>query len=630
MPPDFLQTSDRRFRPRECTLEAGMGPAEWYRARVAHWTAARDRESRAATLYSRLRLLTFGAAAVFFGWGWYRGGDAGPAPLLYAGAACLVVFAGLVRRHARILDRVDRANAALALAAVGTARIARDWQALPDVPPPSSLDLDTHPYARDLDLFGHASLAKWLGRPATMDGARTLAGWLLAPADPADVAERQAAVEELAGAREWREALAVEGALTTLSSTELAGFLAWTAEQRSAAPAFMRIAAVVLPLTVAILLALFLLGVVDAAWWLAPLSLNVTLSFVFAARMFASFDRVSIGQRALTRYGQMLELVCGQAWTAPLLTRLQGTLGIGEAAPAAVRRIAALAGWSELRSGAAMLHFPIQALTLWDFHVLFAMERWRRRSGVHVRVWLESLGTIDALASLAIVRADEPTWTMPELDADADAVSGTAVAHPLIAADRRVVNDVRIGPPGSMLLVTGSNMSGKSTLLRAVGLNGVLAHAGAPVCAAALRLPAVELQTSIRVQDSLELGLSYFMAALARLKQIVDAAERGARPGWRLLYLLDEVLQGTNSVERGVAVCAVSRHLLEAGAIGAMTTHDLALASEEPLATSAVLVHFTEQVHADGTMTFDYRLRPGLATSTNALRLMQAIGIRPR
>ena len=171
-------------------------------------------------------------------------------------------------------------------------------------------------------------------------------------------------------------------------------------------------------------------------------------------------------------------------------------------------------------------------------------------------------------------------------------------------------------------------MSGKSTLLRAIGLYTVLAQAGAPVCAASFTMPAADLHTSIRVQDSLELGLSYFMAALARLKQIVDAAETRRRDGSRLLlYLLDEVLQGTNSVERDLAVRAVVRHLLDAGAIGVMTTHDLALAGEEPLASTAVLAHFTEQVHPDGTMTFDYRLRPGLATSTNALRLMQLIGI---
>jgi DNA mismatch repair ATPase MutS len=169
-------------------------------------------------------------------------------------------------------------------------------------------------------------------------------------------------------------------------------------------------------------------------------------------------------------------------------------------------------------------------------------------------------------------------------------------------------------------------MSGKSTLLRAIGLNIVLAQAGACVCAARLRMPVVNLQTSIRVQDSLELGLSYFMAALARLKSVVDAAEQSG-DSRLLLYLLDEILQGTNSAERSVAVRAVTRHLLDAGAIGAMTTHDLTLAGEEPLKSCAQLVHFTETVDANGVMSFDYRLRPGLATSRNALRLMQMIGI---
>jgi DNA mismatch repair ATPase MutS len=214
---------------------------------------------------------------------------------------------------------------------------------------------------------------------------------------------------------------------------------------------------------------------------------------------------------------------------------------------------------------------------------------------------------------------------MPDLN-DQPVVSAETLGHPLIPDGRRVANSVTVGPPGTLLLVTGSNMSGKSTLLRSIGLNVVLAQAGSCVCASRLRLPTCDLQTSIRVQDSLELGLSYFMAALARLKGVVDAAEqkRGDRV---LLYLLDEILQGTNSAERSIAVRAVTRHLLDAGAIGVMTTHDLNIAGEEPLKSSAVLVHFTETVDDRGTMVFDYRLREGLASSRNALRLMQAIGI---
>ena len=187
---------------------------------------------------------------------------------------------------------------------------------------------------------------------------------------------------------------------------------------------------------------------------------------------------------------------------------------------------------------------------------------------------------------------------------------------------------MRIGPQGTLLLVTGSNMSGKSTLLRSIGLNVVLAQAGSVVAAERFSLPPCDLQTSLRVQDSLELGLSYFMAALARLKGVVDAAQH-ERPGRVLLYLLDEILQGTNSVERALAVRAVARHLLAAGAIGVMTTHDLSLAAEEPLASAAELVHFSEIVSENGEMRFDYRLRPGIATSRNALRLMKLIGIDP-
>jgi DNA mismatch repair ATPase MutS len=238
---------------------------------------------------------------------------------------------------------------------------------------------------------------------------------------------------------------------------------------------------------------------------------------------------------------------------------------------------------------------------------------------------MEAIGEIDALSALAAARRDNPDWCVPGIDGPA-LYSADALGHPLIAADRRVSNDVEVGPPGTLLLVTGSNMSGKSTLLRAIGLNAVLAQAGACACAARLRLPPCDLQTSIRVQDSLELGLSYFMAALARLKGVVDAAER-PREGRVLLYLLDEILQGTNSAERGIAVRAVARHLLDAGAIGAMTTHDLNLAGEQPLKSSARLVHFTETVDQDGVMRFDYRLRHGIATSRNALRLMQMIGI---
>jgi hypothetical protein len=589
---------------------------------------ARDTHARAALMISRLRLAAFLAAAGFAWWAARADGDARIAAIALA-SACTIGFAALVVRHARVLDQVDRAEAGIRWNGFGLARLSRDWHALPEVGPWPGVDLDTHPYARDLDLFGHASLTKWLGTPATWEGLRRLCDWLLAPADAAVVAERQAAIDDLAQRAEWRETLAIDGMRTQVGQAELERFLGWAEGTERAVPPAMAWVAVLTPIASLSLLAGFFTGVIDDAWFLIPVTVAIVLSFTFGRRMYAVFDRASVGQGALVRYASMLQLSCTAAWTAPALEQLKEQLCAGGNAPARVGSLARLGGWSELRSSAGIFHFLIQTLTLWDFHVYFAFERWRRRSGRHVRGWIGALGSIDALAVLARIRFDHPDWTQPRVDGGVDRLQASALGHPLIADDRRITNDVRVGPAGTVLLITGSNMSGKSTLLRAIGLNAVLAQAGAPACAAAFAMPPANLQTSIRVQDSLELGLSYFMAALARLKQIVDAAERGAGPGRTNLYLLDEVLQGTNSVERSLAVRAVLRHLLRAGAIGVMTTHDLTMAGEEPMRSAAQLAHFTEQVHADGTMTFDYRLRSGLATSTNALRLMQLIGITP-
>jgi hypothetical protein len=626
-----------------------MTPAAWYQSRVVEWTARRDAKAARGVTLSRSRLASFLGAAALLWWG-----IATKQPIaVAAGVASLMAFAVLVVIHARVLDEVERAETAIRIGTRGLARLARDWAALPEVPAPPDLDMDAHPYARDLDVFGHASVAKWLGRPATAEGARRLWQWLLAPAGPDEITDRQAAVDDLASKREWRETLAIEGELTVVSTSELESFLEWAESSDRTVARVMHVVAFVLPVSIWILVALFFHGDTDGAWWLIPLAIGIVLSFAFSYRVFAAFDRASLGERALGRYVSMLRLVCNGSWTAPQLTRLRSEMCVGADAPAILAKLVRISGWSDLRRGAPLIHFPIQALTLWDFHVYFSLDRWRARYGRHVRGWLDALGTADALAALAMVRADQPDWSTPRVDTNTGTLKAVGLGHPLIPDERRMVNEVEVGPPGTILLITGSNMSGKSTLLRAIGLNAVLAQAGAPVCASAFEMPPADLQSSIRVQDSLELGLSYFMAALARLKQIVDAAlrpgsgqalrpgsgqalrpgagqARDGAPGRVLLYLLDEVLQGTNSVERGIAVRAVVRHLIEARAIGVMTTHDLALADEEPLRSAARLAHFTEQVHADGTMTFDYRLRPGLATSTNALRLMQLIGITPR
>jgi DNA mismatch repair ATPase MutS len=236
---------------------------------------------------------------------------------------------------------------------------------------------------------------------------------------------------------------------------------------------------------------------------------------------------------------------------------------------------------------------------------------------------------------LATLHFDHPGWNFPQLD-DGPAGAGPCVeaanlAHPLLPPDRAVGNDVVVGPRGTFLLVTGSNMSGKSTLLRALGVNCVLAQMGAPVCGDRLRLPPLTIAASMRVQDSLAQGVSYFMAELHGLKAVVDLAENRRTAGTPVLYLLDEILQGTNTAERQLAARHIIRRLVDTGAIGAVSTHDLALAGAPELADAAVAVHFTESFTrgpAGPAMHFDYKLRQGVATSTNALKLMEIVGLR--
>jgi DNA mismatch repair ATPase MutS len=331
--------------------------------------------------------------------------------------------------------------------------------------------------------------------------------------------------------------------------------------------------------------------------------------------------------------------IAGGRFEDPLLTELRESLtrsGEAPESPAeALKRLFRLVELSNIRYN-PQVHYVWNLATLWDIHVLMRLELWKNRHGAALRGWMTALGRTDALSALAGLAHAHPEWAFPEIvnaqpvgqAHELPRLEARGLGHPLLAPEIAVRNDISLGPPGNLLLVTGSNMSGKSTLLRAIGANVVLAGAGGPVCAEEMALPVVDLHTSMRIRDSLEEGISYFMAELGRLKSVCDAASRANdRP---VLYLLDEILQGTNTAERQIAARRILRHLLDQRAIGAVTTHDLTLPDAEDLKKRAVLVHFRESLEereGGPPIEFDYKLRPGLATSTNALRLMEIMGL---
>ncbi|HEX3579781.1 MAG TPA: hypothetical protein VHY33_14555 [Thermoanaerobaculia bacterium] len=263
---------------------------------------------------------------------------------------------------------------------------------------------------------------------------------------------------------------------------------------------------------------------------------------------------------------------------------------------------------------------PFALLFLWTTNIAFAIERWRIESGAEIVRWISTIAELEALLSLSSFAFEHPAFTMPAVIDGAALFDGAAVGHPLIPDDRRVANDVRIGGDLRLLIVSGSNMSGKSTLLRAIGVNTILALAGAPVCAARLRVTPMSVGASISLNDSLSEGASRFYAEILRIRDIL----RMPPP---LLFLLDEVLGGTNSHDRRIGAAAIIRGLVDRGAIGLATTHDLALAQiADDLAPRAANVHFEDHLE-NGEVMFDYRMRSGVVTKSNALELMRAVGI---
>ncbi|HEU5431508.1 MAG TPA: hypothetical protein VFU81_07590 [Thermomicrobiales bacterium] len=604
--------------------DAVPSPEQRYRDRRDRFGADRDRLAARWNRVANVRLLAFAAAVAAAAWALW-----GKQPLGWALAAiALIAFVALLVWHRRLGAAKRRAAVLHDLNAEALARLARNWEALPprdrvQAPP-------GHPYAADLDIFGRASLMQLLDTTETAAGERTLANWLLAPAAPPTARRRQEAARDLAPRLELRQEIAVSGRLAAGDRRDPAPFLEWAeGEPWLARRPWLRVWSWLGPTLLLAAIVLQAIGTIDRPLWIAAFIVNLLVAQGLARPASSIVTTVGARSRALASYAGTFDLLAKADFASPAMRDLQDRLSAGgEPAPALLRRLGRIAAFPLPSSSPVWI--ILQGAVLWDVRLLAAFERWRTQAGAHVRGWLTTLGEIEALAALAGLGFDEPAWTTPDLDPALDAYRAEALGHPLLADGARVANDVTVGPPGTFLLVTGSNMSGKSTLLRALGVNAVLAAAGGPACARTLALPPVELWTSVRIQDSLEHGVSFFLAELQRLKLVLDAARRAHRSGTApVLYLLDEILQGTNTAERQVAARRIIADLVAQGAIGAVSTHDLALADAPELAAAAVPVHFSDIV-GDGVatplMSFDYRLRPGVATTTNALRLMQLVG----
>lgn len=534
--------------------------------------------------------------------------------------APVAIFGVIAFWHSRILRSQELAQRAVAFYDRGLARIEDRWAGTGETG--QRFASSHHVYSPDLDLFGDASLFQLMSSARTRMGEEMLARWLLAPSDPDEIRQRHASVSELRPELDLREDLAVRGedARVGVHPEEL---IQWAESPNQMSPPWLTWVAPTLAL-------LAVVGaVVWAVWGLAtPFISVVIIEAIFTYRLKKSFDAVLHGTEKAFYDLDLLSGVLAQleshTFSGTELKSLQRNLVSSDlSASKAITKLRALVNLIDSRENIFVR--IIDAPLMYSIQISFAAERWRKAHGHGVRKWVDVVGEMEALISLAAYSYEHPDDPFPEVAAGATLFEAEALGHPLLPAARCVRNDVSIGGDVvRVLLVSGSNMSGKSTLLRAVGINTVLAMAGAPVRARRLQLSPLQVGASIRVNDSLQEGSSRFYAEITRLRRIFDYA--GKTPP--LLFLLDELLQGTNSKDRRIGAEGILRALVERGSIGLVSTHDLALTDIGIEAGDGRLcnVHFQDEL-ANGRIQFDYKLRDGIVTKSNGLELMRSIGL---
>ncbi len=541
----------------------------------------------------------------------------------------VIGFVGLVLSHERVKHQRLQAERSVAFYLQGLARLEDRWGERGESGDEFLQENQRagHPYAADLDLFGPGSVFALLCTARTSSGRQTLAAWLTTPATPEEIRARQAAIDELCPRLGLREELALRGD-DIVAGVSPQALRDWGRAPPHLSDWWVRVVAGTLSFA-----SLVTLG----AWGLTSLG---PVPFVVASvvqGLFAASARQRVGRAIMNieRVGRELGLLSAvlicleqEVFTCPWLARLQASIATNGSPPS--RQIARLNRLiTLLESRKNQIFVPLAALLLWTTQIAAAVERWRAISGRDIAQWLHAIGQFEALNALAGYAYEHPTDPFPEIASQQTGsqrracFEGTELGHPLMSEQQCVRNDITLKQSPQALIVSGSNMSGKSTLLRTVGVNAVLALAGAPVRARHLRLSPLTLGASLRIQDSLQAGTSRFYAEVIRVRRLMDDAA-GPVP---LLFLLDEIFHGTNSHDRQIGAAAVVRSLLERGAIGLVTTHDLALARiADHLSPRVANVCFEDQFE-DGELRFDYRMRAGVVKKSNALALMCSVGL---
>jgi hypothetical protein len=586
---------------------------ELYQERLRVHEQRIERLDRELSRLGTIRVMTF-LASVALAW-WLLNERAASIGWL---AAPIVAFVIAVFLHGRVKRQAALARRAAGFYREGIARLEDRWEGSGQTG--ERFEDPHHVYASDLDLFGRGSLFELLFSGRTRMGEQCLAQWLLAPASVATIRERHGAILELRERTQLREDIAVLGSDARVG-VQPAALITWAEAPNRLTQSWLALASYVLPLFA-------LAGVFAWSEWglISPLIVILMIEFgvlrLLKDELQQTLQTTEQAFEDLKLLAGLLERIEREGFQSTCMVALQRSLSSHEQrASATMTRLATIVQWIESRRN-PLLQFLSLPL-LYPLHVARAAERWRKDHGTVVRSWLDSIGEIEALLSLATFSFEHPADPFPQFMEDHASLHGEQLGHPLIPQSRCVRNDVSIAGSLRVLLISGSNMSGKSTLLRTIGINTVLAMAGATVRARDFKLTPLQVGASIRINDSLHDGSSRFYAEITRLRQLLDLAEQSPP----LLFLLDELMQGTNSKDRRIGAQGVLRAFLGRGAIGLISTHDLALTDIDAAGPSRLRnLHFQDEI-IDGKMHFDFTLRDGVVTKSNGVELMRSIGL---
>lgn len=582
----------------------------------------RERAATASRRYTRWRAAIFvtGAVAVTVA-AFADRAQGGWVPLIVFGTAFVLV----ARAHGRLKNKMRRLDRWTTIKRAHLARVRLEWSAIPSG---DHFAPEDHPYAADLDITGTHSLLRWIDTTVSTAGRAALRTWLLAP-DTGGFGERRALIREIAPLALFRDRIALEAALSSESRLDGDRVVKAIRQERPPRLRFPLALSLVLTASTATLLTASLASGLPGYWILSLIAYGV-LFYLTAPKVASTFAQAVELEGDLAPYSRIFSVLERRSYRGrPMLQHvLEPFTSAIDRPSAATRRLAGLVGALNLRAN-PLVHLVVNLILPWD---LFFAERYRALHAEiadHLPVWIERLGRVEAAAALGHYAATHPNFVYPELrlpapDTPEITLDVTSVGHPLLPPETRVSNDFSLKGLGAVSIITGSNMSGKSTFLRTLGVNLSLAEAGAPVCATGWRSPWMRLFCCIRIDDSLDAGISYFYAEVKRLKRLLDAAENRSEPP--VFFLIDEIFRGTNNRERLIGSRHYVRALGRANAIGLVSTHDLELAKLEAEDGTVSTQHFRETVDEHG-LVFDYRLRPGPCPTTNALKIMAREGL---